>query len=49
MQQNRRKAMAENIYSYLQKLKESLPNDLVSIEKSVNPANFEVTALLRHY
>ena len=40
--------MAKNIHSYLELLKEKLPDDLITVSKVVNPARFDVTAILQH-
>ncbi len=40
--------MVNHFNSYLEQLKEKLPDDLVTIDKPVNPSRFEVTALLKH-
>ncbi len=40
--------MRKTIESYLDRLQEKLPGDLILIKKSVNPARFDVTAILQH-
>ena len=40
--------MAKDIHSFLQVLREKLPEDLITINKTVNPAKFDVTAILQH-
>ena len=40
--------MAKDLKGFLKDLREALPRELVTIDKTVNPAKFEVTALLRH-
>lgn len=40
--------MARSIHEFLQDVKEKLPHDLVTITKPVNPANFDVSAILKH-
>jgi UbiD family decarboxylase len=40
--------MAKNIHEFLHSLTAKLPHDLVTITKPVNPANFDVTAILQH-
>jgi UbiD family decarboxylase len=40
--------MPKDVLSFLRALGEVLPDDLVTINKTVNPADFEVTALLQH-
>ncbi|MBU2498507.1 MAG: UbiD family decarboxylase [Proteobacteria bacterium] len=40
--------MAKELRGFLKSLKKSLPHEIVGIDKIVNPAEFEVTALLRH-
>ena len=42
-----RKAI-KDLRSFLRELEERLPQDLVRVEPEVSPANFEVTAELRH-
>ena len=40
--------MAKNISAYLKDLKKKSPEDLVTVAKAVDPANFDVTAILKH-
>ncbi len=40
--------MAKNIHAFLQDLKKRLPEDIVQISKPVNPAKFDVSAILKH-
>ncbi len=40
--------MAKNLSAYLKDLKKNSPEDLVAVSKTVNPANFDVTAILKH-
>jgi UbiD family decarboxylase len=40
--------MASNLQLFLNQIKETFPQELITIEKSVNPAAYDVTALLRH-
>ena len=40
--------MANNLQLFLNQIKEKFPQELITIEKSVNPAAFDVTALLKH-
>ena len=40
--------MAKNIHAFLQDLKKKLPEDVIQISKPVNPANFDVSAILKH-
>jgi 2,5-furandicarboxylate decarboxylase 1 len=40
--------MGKDLQSYLRSLAEALPADLVTVDKPVNPARFDVTALLKH-
>lgn len=40
--------MATSLRTFLQDLKEKAPNDFVTIEKEVNPANYDVTAIIKH-
>jgi len=40
--------MMRDLRSFLRTLKEVLPRDFVTISKQVNPARFDVTALLKH-
>jgi 2,5-furandicarboxylate decarboxylase 1 len=40
--------MRKTVESYLDRLQEKLPRDLILIKKSVNPARFDVTAILQH-
>ena len=38
--------MADNLQLFLEQVQEEFPQELITIEKSVDPAAFEVTALL---
>ncbi len=40
--------MAKKLQDFFQNLKDRLPNDLLTIERAVAPADYEVTALLQH-
>jgi len=40
--------MSKSIHSYLQLLKEKIPDDFIIVSKIVNPARFDVTAILQH-
>ena len=40
--------MAKDLRTFLRALAETLPHDFVRVEKPINPARFEVTALMQH-
>jgi 2,5-furandicarboxylate decarboxylase 1 len=40
--------MAKDLHSFLKDLQANYPNDVVHIEKEVNPADFDATAILEH-
>ncbi len=40
--------MAKDLRTFISDLAEQLPDDLVQVEKEIEPANFEATALLQH-
>lgn len=40
--------MAKKLQDFFQNLKDRLPNDLLTIERAIAPADYEVTALLQH-
>ena len=40
--------MAKNIHTYLQDVAKRLPEDIITVSKPVNPANFDVSAILKH-
>lgn len=40
--------MAKDLRDFIQEMKDTCPSELISVEKPVNPANFDVTTLLRH-
>ncbi len=40
--------MPKDLQSFLAKLSEALPHDIIAVDRPVKPARFEVTALLKH-
>ena len=40
--------MAKDLREFLSEIEERYPEELLRVEKEVNPADFEVTAILQH-
>ncbi len=40
--------MNKSIHTYLQELNSRLPEDIITVTKPLNPANFDVSAILKH-
>lgn len=40
--------MGKNLRDFLQQLENQLPNDFIRVERAIDPAQFEATALLQH-